>query len=150
MKRFTKFFSVLGLVLLLSLGITGLASADVLRGKGWLHAEGAGLAKLLMTGHVEINGHGVGAVYIYGAEHIEAEGSGNRTNLAGGGVVFRGYEGTIKVTGEKMVVKMAGAEIDFTAHGKGTAILRGRGHYETKHFAGDWAPDGLTMEFEEE
>jgi hypothetical protein len=34
----------------------------------------------------------------------------------------------------------------FTAQGKGTAFLRGRGHYETRHSTGDWTTDGLTVE----
>ena len=150
MERSTKLFTILGLVLLLSLTLVGAASADVIRGKGWLHAEGAGVAVLRMTGEVEINGHGVGAVYIYGAEKIEAEGIGRRTNLAGGGVIFRGYEGTIHVRGERMVIQMIGGQIEFTAYGKGTAFLRGRGYYETRHFSGDWAPDGMRLEVVEE
>ncbi|MFN8454078.1 MAG: hypothetical protein U0401_05275 [Anaerolineae bacterium] len=114
MKGYTKIFIILSLVLLLSLALTGLASAETIRGKGWLHAEGSGAATLRMSGQVEINGHGVGAVYIYGAESIQAQGDGRRTDLSGGGVLFRGYEGTIIVIGENMRVKMIGAKIDFT------------------------------------
>jgi hypothetical protein len=150
MKRTFKFWSGFALVLLLTLTFTGLASAETLRGKGWLHAEGSGAATLRMSGKVEINGHGVGVVYIYGAEEIRADGQGRRTNLAGGGVVFRGYEGTIQVAGKHMTVKMVGAKIDFTARGKGVAHLRGRGHYETANLAGDWNERGLEIEVIEE
>lgn len=150
MKRYLKLLAVFSLVFLLTLTLVGVASADVIRGKGWLHAEGGGVAILRMTGHVEIKGHGVGAVYIYGAEKIEAQGNGKRNNLSGGGVVFRGYSGTIKVSGERMTVKMIGAKIDFTAHGWGTAYLRGHGHYETGGFSGDWTPEGLNLEVVEE
>lgn len=150
MKKHVKLFTVLSLVFLLSLTLAGLASADTIRGKGWLHAKGSGVATLRMTGRIEIEGHGVGVVYIYGAESIEAHGAGQRTNLRGGGVVFRGYEGTIKASGERMTVRMVGKKIEFTAHGKGVAHLRGRGIYETRGFSGDWAADGLTVEVEEE
>ena len=150
MKRYFKLSTVFSLVMLLTMAVAGVAGADVIRGKGWLHAEGSGFAKLQMTGHVKINGQGVGVVYIYGAEEIHAEGSGRRSNLHGGGVVFRGYEGTIHVVGERMVVRMIGGKIDFTAHGKGRAVLRGRGTYETRSGSGDWQPDGLDIEVVEE
>jgi hypothetical protein len=150
MKRYTKLFTVVSLVLLLSLTAVGVASADIIQGKGRLHAEGAGVAILRMTGHVEITGHGIGAVYIYGAEEIKATGNGDRIDRPGGGVVFRGYRGTINVTGDRMVVKMIGGKIDFNAYGKGTAFLRGRGYYETAHFSGDWTADGVTLAVQEE
>jgi hypothetical protein len=150
MKGSLRFLAGLSMVMMLTLVFTGLASAEAIRGKGWLHAAGSGTAILRMSGQVEINGHGVGAVYIYGAEDIQAQGQGRRTNLAGGGVIFRGYEGTIQVVGERMTVKMIGEQIDFTAHGKGVAHLRGRGHYETAHHSGDWNNRGLEVEVVED
>ncbi|GAB4428978.1 MAG: hypothetical protein Kow0031_09360 [Anaerolineae bacterium] len=151
MKRYFKLTTIFSLLMLLTVAFAGVASADIIRGKGWLHAEGSGFAKLQMTGQVEINGHGVGAVYIYGAESIRADGDGKRSDLRGGGVVFRGFEGTIHVTGQRMVVKMLGSDIDFTARGKGRAVLRGNGTYETGDGgSGDWQPDGLNIEVVEE
>ena len=88
MKRYLKFFTGFSLIFLLSLALTGMVSAETIRGKGWLHAEGSGTATLHMTGRIEIKGHGVGLVYIYGAQEIQADGDGRRTNLAGDGVVF--------------------------------------------------------------
>lgn len=149
MKRYRKLLTIIGLIMMLTLAFTGLASADVLRGKGWLHAEGSGTARLHMTGHVEIKGHGVGVVYIHGAESIVASGHGRRLDY-GRTTVFRGYQGTINVTGERMVIRMIGGKIDFFARGKGTAILRGRGTYETRGGSGDWGPDGLTVEVVED
>jgi hypothetical protein len=151
MKRYFKLAAVFSLVMLLTMALAGVASAEVIRGKGWLHAEGSGFAKLQMAGQVEVNGHGVGAVYIYGAEVIHAEGNGKRSDLRGGGVVFRGFEGTIHVMGQRMVVKMLGEKIEFTAHGKGRAVLRGHGTYQTGGGgSGDWQPDGLDIEVVEE
>ncbi len=149
MKKHLKLFAVLSLVFLLSSILAGVASADVIRGAGWLYAKGSGEASLRMTGHVEIKSHGVGAVYIYGAESIEAHGDGQRKELSGGGVLFWGHKGIIKVVGERMTVRMEGRKIEFTAHGKGVIQLRGRGHYKTRGHSGDWAPDGLTVEVEE-
>jgi hypothetical protein len=99
-----------------------------------------------MSGDVEINGHGIGAVYIYGADDVQAVGKGKRTDRPGGGVIFRGYRGTITASGEKMTVKIVGGKIDFTAEGEGTAYLRGRGTYETGHGSGDWSTSGSTLE----
>ncbi len=150
MKRNWKLLTVFSVVFMLSLALTGIASADVIRGKGWLYAEGSGAATLRMSGDVEIISHGSGVVYIYGADTIEAEGNGRRKNLRNGGVIFRGYEGKITISGERMAVRMIGKQIEFTAMGKGTAILRGRGHYETEGHSGNWEPDGLTLEVAEE
>lgn len=150
MKRSWKLLTVFGLVLMLGMALTGLASADVIRGKGTLHAEGSGAATLRMSGHIKITSHGSGVVYIHGAEGIRAEGDGNRVDR-GRLVIFRGHEGTISITGERMVVRIVGQEIEFDARGKGTAILRGRGTYETGNgHTGDWEPNGLTLEVEEE
>jgi hypothetical protein len=147
MKRSLKLFTIFSLLVVFSLTLTGLASAETLRGKGWLFAKGKGEATLRMSGQIEIKGHGVGVVYIYGAEEIQAEGKGKRTNLDGGGVVFRGYKGTIKVVGEGMTIKMVGAKIEFTAHGKGVAYLRGRGIFRTGDgHVGDWNNRGLEIE----
>ncbi|RMF03800.1 MAG: hypothetical protein D6768_05040 [Chloroflexi bacterium] len=149
MRRLTRSISIFSLLFLLSLTLAGVASADVISGKGWLHAEGSGVAKLQMNGAVEINGHGVGVVVIKGAEAIQASGHGHRTNLPDGRVVFRGYEGTIHAIGRHMTVHMAGTKIDFTARGKGRAVLRGHGTYETGSGSGDWQPDGLEINVEE-
>jgi hypothetical protein len=150
MKRKWKLLTVFSLVLMLGLAVTGLASADVIRGKGTLNAEGSGAATLRMSGQVEITSHGSGVVYIYGAEKIRAEGNGKRTDR-GRLFILRGHEGKISITGERMVVRIVGQEIEFDARGKGTAILRGRGTYETGNGrTGDWEPNGLTVSVEEE
>lgn len=150
MKRSTKLSLISSLMLLFSLLFTGLASADVLRGEGWLHAEGNGFAKLTMSGQVDIESQAVGVVYIYGAEEIKAEGQGRRVDRPNGGVIFYGFDGKIQITGQRMVIKMIGRRINFTAEGKGQAVLHGKGTYETKNRSGDWQPDGLTVAVEED
>lgn len=146
-----KFFTMVALTLVLLMTFTGLTSADVLQGKGWLHAEGNGLVNLHLTGEADIEGHGTGMVYIRGAEEIRANGSGRRIDHPGNIVVFYGYEGEIHATGEKMLIRMVGQKIEFTAEGKGRARLHGRGWYETGNGStGDWAPDGLDIEMTEE
>jgi hypothetical protein len=150
MKRSRKLLAIVSLVLLLTLAFTGLASADVIRGKGWLYAKGSGVANIHTSGYIDITGHGVGLVYIRGAENIEASGQGRRVNRADGSAVFYGYEGEIHASGRNMVVRMVGKQIEFKAVGAGKAGLRGRGYYETRGGSGDWAPDGLDIEVMEE
>ena len=150
MKIYQKLVTTFSLVLLLTLLFTGLASADVLQGRGRLYAKGSGLAVLKMSGKVEIIGHGKGTIEIAGAEKIEATGQGNRINGPEGRVVFKDYTGKITVWGRRMVVRMAGPQIEFTAKGKGHVLLKGRGIYKTANRTGDWAPDGLEMEVIEE
>ena len=150
MKRSWKSLTVLSLVLLLSLVLTGIASAEVIRGKGWLQAEGAGVAVLRMSGHIKIEGHGTGVIYIYNFDELQAEGHGRRSNLHGGGVLFRGHTGAITASGDRMLVRIVGGRIEFDARGQGTAYLRGRGTYETGSGSGDWAPDGFNIEVVEE
>ncbi len=139
MKRLEKVSTLVSMLFVVCLIFTGSVSADVIKGKGWLHAEGSGVVQLQMTGTIEITGHGIGAVYVYGAEHIAATGEGKRTNLPGGGVLFRGYEGSLILIGEKMKVRLIGNHIEFTAIGKGRINLRGQGHYETGDGSDDWA-----------
>lgn len=150
MRRSRKVLAIVSLVLLLSLALTGLASADVIQGKGWLYAKGSGAANIHMSGHIDITGHGVGLVYIRGAEHIEASGHGRRVNRSDGVVIFYGYEGEIHASGRNMAIRMVGKQIEFKAVGAGRVGLRGRGYYETRGGSGDWAPDGLDIEVVEE
>lgn len=47
MKLSQKLLTTLSMLALFFLMLTGLASADVIRGEGWLHAEGRGVVNLL-------------------------------------------------------------------------------------------------------
>lgn len=149
MKTYQKLLVTLTMLFVLSLAWTGLASAETLQGRGRLSAKGNGQAVLRMTGQVEITGHGKSVIKIIGAEKIEAHGEGERINQPDGSVVFRGYEGKILVVGRKMVVRMTGKQIEFTAKGKGQALLKGRGVYKTANLSGDWTADGVKLKLAE-
>ncbi len=150
----TKRVAVLGVALLALSMATGMwmastadASSKVIEGQGTLYARGAGLAYLNGSGNVEIQGHGVGLVAVTDAEVVRAEGHGRRIELPGGSTVFIGWSGEISVAGRDMKVLMMGGKIQFTAHGEGTAYLRGQGTYRIGHHSGRWTSDGIAIRY---
>jgi hypothetical protein len=123
------------------------AASETVSGRGVLYARGSGVAEVQGDGRVDIRGYGAGAVHISGAESIDAQGEGRRTELPDGSVLFTGWKGTIHAAGDDMTVRMEGAHVAFRAAGEGTAFLKGRGQYRVGHFTGPWSPDGITVEF---
>jgi hypothetical protein len=91
--------------------------------------------------------HGTGTVWVKGLEVLHAEGRGRRWDLPGGGTVFAGWRGHLRLTGEDVVVKMWGGVFEFTARGTGWAFLKGRGHYRVHGQAGRWTPEGVWIEW---
>ncbi|HHJ07240.1 MAG TPA: hypothetical protein ENK24_07045 [Anaerolineae bacterium] len=140
-----KIWLIVGLVAVLSFGVVGAASADTVSGRGWLKALGYGVAKLDMTGDVNITGHGAGVITIQGAKTIRVEGKGIRSENSDGVVVLRGVKGRVFIRGKNMTVKMAGGKIDFIARGSGAAFLSGHGSYKTRHYQGIWTEDGVEL-----
>ncbi len=119
----------------------GVARADSSTGTGTLHAQGYGTVGIRGSGMVEI-GQGAGTVWIKGADEIESEGRGRKTELPDGTIRLTGYSGEITITGQELQVRIVGGAIDVTATGTGTVVLRGQGTYETNSSSGEWSPDG--------
>ena len=139
-----KWLGVALAVVIMSLVVAGVASAAEVSGTGWIRAIGAGWVKVDGSGTVVITGHGAGTVWIKGAETIQAEGVGRRFHL-GDWTVFVGYDGQITAMGQDMLVRMAGSQIEFTAWGRGTVTLRGRGEYWVRGYHGRWSPTGVIL-----
>ena len=138
---------VLAALLVLALLLTSTVSAEEISGTGTIWAKGAGLAILRGTGEVDIQGHGVGIVWVKDAETIEASGEGYRWEVPEtGATVFLGWSGAIYASGHEMTVWMAGGLIEFTASGTGKVYLRGRGTYVLNGHAGAWNPMGEVLQ----
>ncbi len=145
MKR--RSIVVVGIVIALVLLMTSTASAEEFSGTGTLSARGAGLAILRGSGEVQIDGHGVGIVWVKSGETLEASGEGYRWEIPEtGATVFLGWTGSINASGHEMTVWMAGGLIEFTASGTGKVYLRGRGSYELNGQEGEWDPMGEVLQ----
>ncbi len=136
-------------MMILVMAFASVASADTVSGHGWIKAQGAGTALLKMNGEVDIEGHGLGAIYIRDAEVVRADGNGTRTDLPNGDVILRGYRGHVHIVGKQMGVRMVGGKIDFEAWGVGRVLLRGRGSYETQNGFGTWQAGGVELAIQE-
>ena len=134
-------------VLMLGFGLAEAAEGKVMVGSGTLRTEGRGLARLeCREAEVSIMGRGVGVIVIKGAEVVRAEGRGRRINQPDGTVYLYGWEGSVFVSGERMLVRIEGGHIEFTATGTGRAFLRGQGSYWVNGREHAWSEDGDTIE----
>ncbi len=148
-----KLLLVVVLTLVALLVFPAIASAETFRGEGSITARGVGVAIVHGEGEIEITGHGIGLVHVRNAESLEASGNGYRRDLPGGGAVFMGWRGEIRVAGTELTVRMWGGLIEFTAEGTGWVFLRGRGTYEINGETLDWSAEGARVvlgEVEEE
>lgn len=138
---------VLAALLVLALLLTSTVRAEEIGGRGTISARGAGLAILRGTGEVDIEGHGVGVVWVKDAETLEASGEGYRWEIPETrATVFLGWAGSIYASGHEMTVWMAGGLIEFTASGTGKVYLRGRGTYVLNGDEGAWSPMGELLQ----
>jgi len=107
---------VVGMAIALVLLMTSTASAEEISGTGTLSARGAGLAILRGAGEVQVDGHGIGIVWVKDAQTLEASGKGYRWEVPEtGATVFLGWTGSIYASGHEMTVWMVGGLIEFTA-----------------------------------
>jgi hypothetical protein len=148
----TRIILLLALIGLATFAFVPIASADPadegksIEGKGMLYAKGAGTARVRGDGGITIQAHGVGSVWIKGAESLHAEGRGVKREVRGG-VLFIGWKGEINAAGKDLDVLMRGGIIEFTATGRGEAVLKGRGIYRVGHNEGHWTQEGVTVQF---
>ncbi len=152
MKGFTGVLVALAILAALIAGAFAIAgNADAaeigVEGRGVLYAKGSGMAVVEGDGTVAIRSNGTGTVLVTGAERISARGTGHKVDLPDGSVRFTGWQGTIKVIGEDITVRMEGSAIVFRAAGQGTAHLAGHGRYKVGERVGEWSPEGVDIPF---
>lgn len=126
MKR--KMLIVMAVLVIASLGLTSVISAESANGMGTLDAEGDGFAGLHGTGYVRVSGTGV--LWVKGEESIPIQGEGHKTVFPSGWTEYVGFDGTARIRGQRVSVLMAGEGIDLYAIGTGRGILWGEGTYE--------------------
>lgn len=143
------------LLLLMSLFVVGSVSADTIVGRGWLRAQGNGMAE--MKGNVrtlQISGNGTLWYLDNGEEDIPVViGHGRRIDHANGWVQFVGFRGSFSLSdADAVIVKLVGKDINLQVVGAGGVHLRGHGVYaygngeEVIH--GNWADNGNDFNLE--
>ena len=131
------------------LGFTSLAAAPVamaadeedivVQGAGTLTARGDGIAALGGIGKVELSGNGILWVKdIAGTATIEVTGYGQKEEFADGWVQYAGFHGNAEIQGRRIIVVIAGVDINLEARGRGRVRLWGHGTYEINGHSGEW------------
>lgn len=142
---------VLGLVLVaaflvVSFGFIPAASAEaqtseeaLVRGAGVLIAQGDGIAILGGRGVVDLSGNGLLWVRdLTGNATIQVTGYGERKEFNDGWVQYSGFDGTAHIEGARIIVVIAGVDVDLEAQGYGRAILWGHGTCELNGEQHQW------------
>jgi len=124
-----KMLIVMAVLVIASLGLASVVSAEREKGIGTLEAQGDGFAGLHGTGYVQVSGTGV--LWVKGEESIRIQGEeGHKKVFPDGWTEYVGFRGTARIRGQGVSVLMAGEEIDLYAIGSGRVILWGEGTYE--------------------
>ncbi len=109
------------------------------RGRGEVTAQGDGLAVLGGRGVVDASGSGILWVKdVAGGAVIEVTGYGEMRVFEDGWVQYAGFHGNAHVEGARIIVVIAGVNVDLHAEGRGRAILWGHGTYEINGQTGEW------------
>lgn len=108
-----------------------------------LTANGYGLAIVGGWGSVDIHAHGASVIWIRGADTLEITGDGEREDMDDGVVKLTDWTGEIHAEGERLIVRMVGGKLDFTASGRGRAFLQGYGTFQADDHEGRWAWRGV-------
>ncbi|MBC7233911.1 MAG: hypothetical protein H5T68_11805 [Chloroflexi bacterium] len=114
--------------------------AEGVSGEGSLSAQGDGIAILAGRGTVDLSGNGV--LWIKdkaGNAVIQVTGEGEKKEFPDGWLQYAGFHGTAHVEGSRIVVIVAGVDIEMTARGRGRAWLWGHGSYQgSADGSGEW------------
>ena len=114
-------------------------------GKGTLTAEGDGIAILGGRGIVDVEGNGILWIKdLRGDAVIEVTGYGEKKEFPDGWIQYAGFNGQAHVEGARIIVGIAGADIELSAEGRGRAILWGHGTYERSGWVNDQANEWST------
>ena len=102
--------------------------AAAVAGGGRLHAEGDGIAILGGRGVVDLKGNGILWIRdLRGDARIDVSGYGEKKEFEDGWIQYSGFRGHARVSGSRIVVCIAGVDIDLHAGGIGRAMLWGHG-----------------------
>lgn len=147
---------VLGLALLVaflaaSFGFAPAASAEasgpeaasleetLATGAGVLTAQGDGIAILGGRGIVDLSGNGLLWVKdLTGNAVIEVTGYGKKKVFDDGWIQYSGFDGTAHIAGSRVIVVIAGADVDLEARGYGRTLLWGHGNCELNGETYQW------------
>ncbi len=150
MTRLTILAAVVTLVATLGLatvGLTTMAQAQEIEEPretasgcdGSLNAEGDGIAMLGGRGVIEIEGNGTLWLRdVSGDAQVTVEGYGEKEEYDDGWVQYSGFGGTASIEGSRIIVMVAGSDIDLQAQGCGRVKLWGHGSFDINGRTGDW------------
>jgi len=111
-----------------SVSLAEVDEAAAARGAGRLHAEGDGIAFLGGRGVVDVKGNGILWIRdLRGDARIDVSGYGQKEEFEDGWIQYSGFRGHARVLGSRIVVGIAGVDIDLHAGGIGRAMLWGHG-----------------------
>ena len=141
-KIISKLFVVVGLLALAlsTMAFTPASSVNVAGGgTGTLDAFGTGTAGIVGNGTVKVTGNGVLWVKDNGGDaKVTAVGYGRVLKTSSGWTRYEGFNGSAKVQGSKIEVKIVGANVVLHAEGTGKFYLAGKGTYKTGTTSGNW------------
>ena len=140
--RLRKIGMISALVAVMLMSFSSLAFAQEVEGEvdisghGWLAARGTGEATLDMGGWIRVHIDGDVAITNLGDDFevriLAATDETARTESVGPDVLLEGFEGWVGVHGTHFLIQMEG-DLQFRAHGRGTAHLEGTGIYKTRY-----------------
>lgn len=138
---------LLALVLVASIGFGFSANAQIASadqgntdGTGTLTAEGDGIAILGGRGEVDITGNGILWVKdLQGSATITVTGYGEKKEFADGWIQYSGFNGTAHIEGTRIIVGLAGVDVELSAKGRGRVRLWGHGSYQINGLTNSWS-----------
>lgn len=151
-----KFFVLVG-VFALALSTLAFAPAPVALsanntaggGYGTLDAFGTGTAGIVGNGTVKVTGNGVLWVKDIGGDaKVATTGYGRVVKLSNGWTRYEGFNGSARIEGSSIEVKIVGKNVALHAEGTGKFYLAGKGTYKTGDTSGTWSTRMKTYEIE--
>ncbi len=76
---------------------------------------------------------------LVGGATVEVTGYGQKREFANGWLQYSGFDGEAHAAGTRIVVVLAGVDIELSAEGRGRVILWGHGSYEINGRTADWS-----------
>jgi hypothetical protein len=147
-----KLFSVTAL-LIGTLFMASMVSADTITGTGWLTAHGSGEAVIMGDFRaMHITGNGVLLFKDAGKPDTPiVTGYGYKIELPNGWTKYVGFHGTFRLTNaDNVIVRIEGRGIHLHLVGSGEIWLRGEGHYrygsQGIEVEGAWQAEGATID----